>query len=151
MKLDGYLDELENYFSQLSKKNESVSKVDIAWQIDHILNVIIQIIVAMEKSDPKEYQAGFNWRYEVLNFFYFIPRGKGRAPKQVMPEGEIDVSSLTENLKKSKEQITKLQTIEDAMYFPHPLFGHIKKKRAIRFLGMHTNHHLKIIRDIAKS
>lgn len=149
--LDGYLDELESYFSQLHKKNEAVSKVDIAWQIDHIFNVIVQIIDAMEKSDPKDYQAGFNWQYEMLNLFYFIPRGKGKAPKQVIPEGIISVSSLTEKLKRTKVQLAKLESLAATTFFPHPIFGHIKKKRAIRFLGMHTFHHLKIIRKIAKS
>ena len=54
MKLDEYLDELESYFSQLNKKNESVSKVDVAWQIDHILTVIIQIIGAMENDGGRQ-------------------------------------------------------------------------------------------------
>ena len=35
-------------------------------------------------------------------------------------------------------------------YFRHLIFGYLNKKRTIRFLQIHTAHHLKIIKDILK-
>ena len=35
-------------------------------------------------------------------------------------------------------------------YFRHLIFGNLNKKRTIRFLQIHTAHHLKIIQDILK-
>jgi hypothetical protein len=36
-------------------------------------------------------------------------------------------------------------------YFHHPFFGHLKLNKTIKFLEIHTNHHLQIIHEIIHS
>jgi hypothetical protein len=42
----------------------------------------------------------------------------------------------------------ELDSIGAGHYFSHPYFGDTKKKDVIPFLEMHTDHHLKIIKEI---
>jgi hypothetical protein len=79
-----------------------------------------------------------------------IPRGKAQAPKVVIPVEEITVDSLQESLKNTHQAITYLKDCEENQYFMHPFFGQLNKKQTIKFLAIHTEHHLKIIRDILK-
>jgi hypothetical protein len=150
MILEKYLHQIESYIPSHAEKNAEVSKVNVAWQLDHSLNVLIQVTEALRQSDPKEYKSTFNLAYEVLNFLHWIPRGKGKAPKTVLPDGEITEESIRQKLAVAKEKLSLLTDLDEKSFFPHPYFGHIKKKRAIRFLGMHTKHHLKIVKDVLR-
>ena len=57
---------------------------------------------------------------------------------------------LQESLKNTYQAITYLKDCEANQYFMHPFFGQLNKKQTIKFLEIHTEHHLKIIRDILK-
>ncbi|MEQ8909511.1 MAG: DUF1569 domain-containing protein [Vicingaceae bacterium] len=148
MKVEKYLDQIERYIPLHEKSNKSVSQVNVGWQLDHCLNVIIKVSKAIKDSDPSNYQAKFHLTYEVLNVLFWLPRGKGRSPKSVLPDEQITQESLEEKLKQARLLLKQLPSLTDKKYFEHPLFGDLKKERAIRFLGLHTHHHLKIVRDI---
>ena len=60
----------------------------------------------------------------------------------------INEYNLQLHVNKTRETIKGLETVSKDHFFPHPYFGNLKKKETIRFLEIHTNHHLKIIRDI---
>jgi hypothetical protein len=79
-----------------------------------------------------------------------IPRGKAQAPKVVIPSEEITVDSLKESLKNTYQAIAYLKDCQENQYFMHPFFGQLNKKQTIQFLAIHTQHHLKIVRDIMK-
>lgn len=151
-KLHHLLDELKAYTVTFEKKNVSVSNSTVGWHIEHSLKTIEQIVLAITKSEPKKYKWTFNVnRILILNIFKSIPRGKGKAPKIVMPDALISSKSLlmsfenVENLLKNWEQLPK------QAYFPHPYFGDLNKKATERFLTLHTYHHLKIIKDICRN
>ena len=80
----------------------------------------------------------------------YIPRGRARVPKDVRNDKEITKETILEFLGKTKTQISKVEGLHKNSYFPHPIFGDISKKEAIRFIEVHTEHHLKIIRDMLK-
>lgn len=48
------------------------------------------------------------------------------------------------------EQSKKIEHFDKNAFFEHPLFGVLNKKDTMKFLKMHTTHHLKIIQDISK-
>jgi hypothetical protein len=150
-KLNYLLDELKNYTGVLEKRNNLVSESTVGWQLAHSLKTIEQIVLAITKSEPKKYKWTFNFnRILILSIFKSIPRGKGKAPKIVMPDALISSESIltsfenVENLLKNWEQLPK------QAYFPHPYFGDLNKKNTEDFLVIHTNHHLKIIKDICR-
>jgi hypothetical protein len=148
--LDNILHKLAIYIPNHNKSNKAISEVAIGWHLEHSLLVIKQITATVAQSEPKLYKSKFN----VKRFFVFltktIPRGKAQAPKVVIPVDEITIETLQASLKNTYQAITYLKDCEEHQYFMHPFFGQLNKKQTIQFLAIHTEHHLKIVRDILK-
>ena len=148
--LDAILPELANYITRHNQFNKAISEVSVGWHIEHSLLVIKQITATVAQSEPKLYKSKFN----LSRFFVFlsktIPRGKAKAPKVVIPVEEITIETLQESLKNTYQAVAYLKDCQEHQYFMHPFFGQLNKKQTIKLLAIHTEHHLKIIRDILK-
>jgi len=149
-KLNKLILELESKVSKQKLTNESISKSNIGWHIKHCLLTIDGIIETLKKSNPSEYK----WKFKMLRLIVFmrnkIPRGRGKSPKIVIPK-KYDELSLKKDCKNSIIKIKELESIDKDKYFKHPYFGDLKLDKTIKFLEIHTNHHLEIINDILKS
>ncbi len=142
--------ELESYIAVKDKRNDAVSKSDIAWQIDHSLKVINLVSKSFMNSKPELYKSNFNkWRLLLFTLGY-IPRGKAKAPKIVKPPEIILTEDLNSQFQLAYKNIESIKSANRNAYFKHFVFGVLNKKRTIRFLQLHTTHHLKIIRAILK-
>lgn len=81
----------------------------------------------------------------------YIPRGKAKAPKRVRP-----VTPTVEELLASLDALDgALTRVAEPGWkqpagpvIPHPYFGGLTTVQTLHFIGVHTNHHLKIVRDI---
>lgn len=148
-KLQDYLNELEAKISKQENYNNCISKSNVGWHIEHILLTINMIIVEIQKSNPKNYK----WSFKLPRILVFtmnkIPRGRAKSPEVVVPK-TYDELTLIEHLKITKFKITELENIISDKYFNHPFFGNLKLDKTIKFLKIHTNHHLEIINDIIK-
>jgi hypothetical protein len=148
--LDAILPELANYIADYNQSNHAISEASVGWHIEHSLLVIKQVTATVAQSEPKLYKSKFN----LSRFFVFllktIPRGKAKAPKVVIPVDEITIETLQESLKNTYQAIAYLKDCQENQYFMHPFFGQLNKKQTIKFLAIHTKHHLKIVRDILK-
>ena len=144
------INELESYIAVKDKRNDSVSTSDVAWQIDHSLKVFNLVSETLLKSDPELYSSKFNkWRLIYFTLGNF-PRGKVKAPKFVRPPEIISLEDLNSQLQVAYQNIESLKSVNKNAHFKHFIFKVLNKKRTIQFLQLHTNHHLKIIRDILK-
>lgn len=142
--------ELESYIAVKDKRNDSVSTSDIAWQIDHSLKVFNLVSETLVNSDLELYKSKFNkWRLLLFTIGYF-PRGKVKAPKYVRPPEVILTEDLASQLQLAYQNIDNIKLADKNAHFKHFIFGVLNRNRTIRFLQLHTNHHLKIIRDILK-
>ena len=148
--IDAILPELANYITDFNQSNQAISEASVGWHIEHSLLVIKQITATVAQSEPKLYKSKFN----MSRFFVFlsntIPRGKAKAPKVVIPAENIILETLQESLKNTYQAVAYLKDCQEQQYFMHPFFGQLNKKQTLRFLAIHTQHHLKIIRDILK-
>ena len=149
---------IQNLISQLESKipfhektNLSVSNTTVGWQIEHSLKTIYQIVLVVKNSNPQEYQWKFNKSKLFISILGFIPRGKAKAPKVVLPDDTISEESLLLSLQKVKSALQEWDSFDKNAYFPHPFFGNLNKKSTMWFLKLHTNHHLKIVIDICKN
>jgi hypothetical protein len=148
-KIAAQLADLGSKIEQQALLNVSVSAVSIGWHIEHCLLVINNIINALEKSEPNKFEQKFNFARSVVMTLGRFPRGKAQAPKQATPQS-FDSESLKAHLSSMLEKIKSLDTISSDKYIVHPFFGHMRTKDSIRFIEIHTNHHIKIMNDILK-
>lgn len=149
-RLNKQLDELTSYTNKGNIINKKVSQKGTYWHIDHSLKVLEGIPEVLKKSNPKDYRPKFSFLKLVIMNTGYMPRGKGRAPKQVVPDGDVTKEQLLLKLEKVKASINGLKSIKKDKTFKHPLFGWLNLKDTIKFMGIHTHHHIKIIRDISK-
>ncbi len=150
-KLYSLLNELEGSIPHQSLTVTHVSTASVGWHIEHSLLVLDISVKALHKSNPAEYKPAFSF-WKTLTFLAGrFPRGRGKAPQVVQPNMDIHEASLIIHVKETKVRIDGLSSLTDNHFMKHPYFGHLKRSDALRFMELHTAHHLKIIRDILKS
>lgn len=148
--LETMLNHIENHIPDGERINTKVSKVDVSWHLDHSLKVINNVINAMQNSDPETYENNFSFLGKLFFTLGFFPRGKAKAPKHVRPPEVILKEDLIAQTELAKTNLESLTGLDKNAYFKHPLFGHVNTARVNRFLVLHTNHHLKIVKGILK-
>ncbi|MGB1247441.1 MAG: hypothetical protein ACPG4Z_01045 [Chitinophagales bacterium] len=133
-------------------ENKEVSQKGTYWQLEHSLKVLKAIAKLLIASKPEEYNPKFSLAKWVILISGKIPRGKGRAPKKTISQEEdnITVEKLKSRVDELRELMKTVKTLPHDSFFPHPLFKDVKYKWAVRFMSIHTRHHLAIIDDIMK-
>lgn len=144
-KLAQQLAEIEAMIPMAETLNTDISHASVGWHLAHSILVINQVTTAVAKSDPSNYKPRYSW----IKFYIFltknIPRGKAKAPKAVEPIPDMD---LQEALERASLAIINLMSVAPNQFFPHPYFGDLNRGKTIQFLWIHTEHHLKIARDL---
>jgi len=146
--LEVLLTDLEKYIPVYERQELDISLSNIGWQIEHSLLTLDRVMEALAKSNKEEYKWKFSLSRIIIMATKSIPRGRAKSPKSVRPQTDIHKESLSLHLKLTRDNLKQLEHLDYGQYFDHPYFGHLKLKQAIRFLEIHTLHHLKIIRDI---
>lgn len=150
MLLEKEFAEIDQLIDNDNIKNLKVSSKSIGWHLDHLLKVLINVSKLLNNSDSSDYKSNFNFMRFLIYTLGFIPRGKGKAPKSVLPTDDITKEYLAKQLEDAKLQIESIKTLKLKSNFKHPYFGILNLKQATKFLKLHTNHHLKICRDLIK-
>jgi hypothetical protein len=148
--IEQLLDILETKIDHFEKVNIAISSSSVGWQIAHTTKVLARVTTATAASDPALFKRKFSLAKTIVFAVNNIPRGKGKAPEASKPEGEITKEVLQAGIAKAKEKLQELYKLDSNKYFSHPYFGDVQLKGCIKFLNIHTNHHLKIINDIIK-
>jgi len=148
MKLPYLVNQLENKISENEKININISNTNVGWHIEHSLLVIDEVIKELASSNPKNY----TWNFNIYKYFIFIinkiPRGRKKSPSSVHPLINYDKTSLHLHVLNTKKHCEELNNIKADQFFQHPHLGKLNLKSSIKFLELHTEHHLKIIDDI---
>lgn len=144
------LSNIEDNIINKDFKNKKVSTSTIGWQLDHSLKVINRVCETTINSNPNTYKPNLKPIGMLLLTLGTFPRGRAKAPKIVLPPENITTEDLYHQLKNAHKHLKILASIPKTSHFKHYLFGNLSKKQTIRFLEIHTKHHLKIVRDILK-
>ena len=148
--LEPLLADIENAIQFRDQKDLAVSKVDVAWQLDHMLKVINRITDTLERSNPDAYSSSINAARTMSLTAGYIPRGRAQSPDVVRPPEIIITEDIYAQLEDARANINTLIALDKNANFEHPYFGQLNKGQAVRFLEVHTKHHLKIVDDILK-
>jgi hypothetical protein len=139
---------LESYIELHQKLNETISGETIGWHIAHSCQVINTITNAIVHSDASKAKPKFSFLYHLIMLTNHIPRGKVKAPNIVIPKNTITKAEIIKQIELAKANLQILASTQKQKYFTHPIFGDLNVPKTLRFFIVHTNHHLKIIRDI---
>ncbi len=146
--LRSQLEELETNIEYQDRLDREISEVGVAWHLDHMLKVINRIYDNLESSNPEDYQRNINFTRMAVFISGSMPRGRGKAPKSVTPPENIKTEDILSQLLEARQKLSKIDSLHEKANFEHPVFGQLNRKQSKRFIEIHTNHHLKIIKDI---
>ena len=149
-KINNLLDNLEAQIANYSKLNQAVSEGNVGWHIVHSCLVIDSVCGAVIKSDPTRFIKKFSFKAFLVLLINSFPRGKAKAPSFTVPSEELSPASILQSIQASRNSIEALAKAGKNQYFTHPIFGDLNAADTFKFLAVHTNHHLKIIKDILK-
>lgn len=143
------LEKLESYKAQYHLKNEKVSMVDVRWHVEHSVLVFCRIIEGLAHSTPENYSPKFSVPKYYILLVGKIGRNKGKAPKATMPNF-TDENEMEGKIQLIRQRLHHIMDLHPNSFIDHPYFGHLNVKTSLKFLRIHTNHHLNIIEDIIK-
>jgi len=137
----------------------TVSAWSAAQQIEHVAKVKQSIIgrltrIAQDDSvNDEDKRPTFIGR--VILFVGSIPRGGGKSPERFVAAPHSDVAKIKGVATAAHEDLRRLEeslptVAASTGRFPHQYFGHLSGQQWVRFMRIHTLHHLKIVRDIRK-
>lgn len=136
--------------SQFSLQRASVSKWTVAEQLDHAVRVLSSILARVHEPSETIPQR-LNWIGRLVLLAGYIPRGRGRSPKSMLPM-PCSQEQLRQSVSETRallERVVSGQASESSdRIVRHPLFGGLTAKEAFAFAIIHTRHHLAIVRDI---
>jgi len=77
-----------------------------------------------------------------------IPRGAAQAPAVALPKRDVGQAELIEELARCERLLSSAPEMAENAWFRHFGLGVLRRDQALRFLAVHNDHHLRIIRDI---
>ncbi len=149
-KLLSQLEEIDDLKPFSDKKAPEISAASVGWHLEHSLIVISRILEGLKKSNPNEFKPHFSFPKLIVMTTGYIPRKKAKAPKFTTPKDFDTIQNIDYHLTNIKENVPEVENLNANSFVEHPLFGHLNLKQTLKFLRIHTNHHLKIVRDILK-
>jgi len=149
-KIEIQLQKIESLLSKIDVTNEKVSKASLGWHLEHLLLILNSSLKGLTITNPKDYNPKFSLKKFVFLNFGMIPRGKIRAPKQFIPLEVPTQESILKLINLAKTRLEAVKNVPEKSFITHPFLGDFDKKTTLRFLWLHSNHHLKIVDDILK-
>lgn len=150
MELEKLLQKIESLLPQIDQVNLQVSKASVGWHLEHSLLIINSSLKGLTMTNPNDYKPKSSIKKFVFLNFGVIPQGKIKAPIQFVPLETPTKESIGKLITMAKERLSGIEVLPEKAFITHPFLGDFDKKTTLKFLGLHTNHHLKIIDDILK-
>lgn len=120
--------------------------------LDHSLKVAVAVVRTLLRADAQRGRR-ISALGRLILFLGWIPRGRGKAPERLSGARASSVELLA-TLDHHEAQLAQLEASHLASargpIVPHPYFGGLTPPQALRFVAIHTHHHLKIVADVLR-
>ena len=77
-----------------------------------------------------------------------MPIGVAKAPEAVKPTQVFNEEETLLFIEKAKNKVEMSMQLSKNKNFNHPFFGLLNTLQTLKFLNIHTKHHLQIIENI---
>jgi len=139
----------------LAARAPKISAWSVGQQLDHLLNVAEGVFSRLT-GEGEEVVGGINVTGRILLGIGWLPRGVGKSPKAVLPAEAPGAAELGERLTRLRGDYRDLRfrtalLASRRRLLRHPYFGALDCAQSLRFVAVHTRHHLKIVRDIRRA
>jgi hypothetical protein len=130
-----------------------VSGWSVAEQVDHLLKIVVAQLGRM--AERRQSRRGINLPGRIVLGIGRIPRGVGKSPEAVRGEPKSR-DELRAALAAAREKLHGVAADAALCGDPRPLVGHpyfggLTPGEALRFLAIHTDHHLRIVERIRRA
>ena len=149
-KIENQLQKIESLLPHINVTNDKVSQASVGWHLEHLLLILNSSLKGLTMTNPADYHPKFGLKKFVFLNFGLIPRGKISAPKQFFPLEIPTKESIMKLINLAKDRLEATKDLPEKSFITHPFLGDFDRKTTLRFLWLHSNHHLKIIDDILK-
>lgn len=150
MSTDSTLANFKNLLDKSEITNTEVSAWSVGQHIEHCCQAANGIAEELKSSTRGAKTPSIHLLRTLVFMVGKIPRGKGKAPKSVIPSEVIPRAELAEKIEQTEVQLLNLMALPKDHWWEHPVFGVLNTQQARKFILIHNRHHLKIIEDILK-
>jgi len=137
-----------------TRRAETVSAWSVAQQLDHLL---LSMRAAFERilAGPEPVDARLSLIGRVLIGYGRLPRGRGKARKELLGR-DRSVEELAQDVREVRALLERVRARPDLLarrepVIRHAFFGGLNARWAVRLLGVHNDHHFRIVRDILRA
>lgn len=148
MKLIDQIDEMAGLAGLAETLAPEVSGWTVGQQIFHCCLTIRRVTAALSRSGPEPAKPKLTTIGRLVLTTGRISRGRGTAPAAVVVDVPPSVLEVRRIVEKARASVGRFDQVPDTGRFKHPYFGVLDMERSRRFLEIHNEHHLAIIKDI---
>jgi len=128
-------------------RRESVSSWTPGEHLRHCGLAIAAVRRALETSSGAPPWTWRSWIGALVLRRGRLPRGRARAPAETVPDLAA-AEPLEAALARAATDLERIRALPADAWFRHFALGTLRRDRALRFLAVHTEHHLRIVREI---
>jgi hypothetical protein len=132
---------------------ERVSGWSVGEQVDHLLKIVRANLDRLEERRPA--RRSINLVGRIVLGLGRIPRGVGKCPASLCgsARARAELRSELAAVRARLAQVARATALwsDPRPLVGHPYFGGLTPKQALRFLAVHTDHHLRIVAEIRRA
>ncbi len=145
------IDELRSLIPERARRSGPVSAWSVGQHLEHCvlsMRSMLGNLLACTGPAPEASPAPAGLRVLAAGK---IPRGAAEAPEVARPKVDAAPDELEIGLAECSSLLLRAPEIREDAWSRHFALGILRRDQAMRFLEIHTDHHLGIIRDILRA